>query len=89
MPNHVHWVLQVFDKDENNKPVYLEDILKSTKQFSASEINKIENRKGKLWQKESFDTTIRDHKHLYYCIEYTLNNPVSAGFVKQWKNWPG
>lgn len=89
MPNHVHWVFQLFENDELGKPVYLEDILYSVKRFSASQINKLENRKGSLWQKESFDTTIRDEKHLYYTIEYTLNNPVKAGFVKDWKEWPG
>lgn len=89
MPNHVHWVLQLLEKDEENKPVYLQDILYSVKRFSATNINKFENRTGALWQKESFDTTIRDEKHLYYAVEYTLNNPVNAGFVKDRKDWPG
>jgi REP element-mobilizing transposase RayT len=89
MPNHVHWVLQLFETDKNEKPVYLEDILYSVKRFSATEVNKLENRSGKLWQKESFDTTIRDEKHLHNAIEYTLNNPVKAGFVKDWRDWPG
>jgi len=89
MPNHVHWVFRVFEKDKNNEPVYLQDILYSVKRFSASRINVFENRKGELWQKESFDTTIRDEKHLVRAIEYTLNNPVSAGMVKEWKDWPG
>ncbi len=89
MPNHVHWVFEVFEKDENGNPVYLQDILYSVKRFSASHINKLENRQGPLWQKESFDTTIRDEKHLYYAIEYTLNNPVNARFVSDWRHWPG
>ncbi|KAF0237203.1 MAG: hypothetical protein FD181_2127 [Prolixibacteraceae bacterium] len=89
MSNHVHWVFSVFEKDKNGEPVYLQDILYSVKRFSASRINVLENRKGELWQKESFDTTIRDEKHLVSTIEYTLNNPVSAGIVKEWKDWPG
>lgn len=89
MPNHVHWVVQLFEKDENEEPVYLQDILYSVKRFTAGKINKLENRTGALWQKESFDTTIRDDKHLYYAIEYTLNNPFSAGLVKNRENWPG
>ncbi|HKJ79186.1 MAG TPA: hypothetical protein VKA10_06605, partial [Prolixibacteraceae bacterium] len=68
---------------------YLQDILYSVKRFSAGEINKLEKREGKLWQKESFDTTIRDEKHLYNAIEYTLNNPVNAGLVNDWPEWPG
>ena len=89
MPNHVHWVFRVFEKDKNGEPVYLQDILYSVKRFTANRINVFEKRKGELWQKESFDTTIRDEKHLYYAIEYTLNNPVSAGLIKDWKDWPG
>ena len=89
MPNHIHWVFHLFEKDKINAPVYLQDILYSVKRFSANRINELENRKGSLWQKESFDTTIRDDKHLYYAIEYTLNNPVAAGLVKEWRDWNG
>ncbi|HKL33703.1 MAG TPA: transposase [Tangfeifania sp.] len=89
MPNHVHWVFRLFEKDDKNKPVYLQDIMNSVKRFSANQINKEENRIGAVWQTESFDTTIRDEKHLYYAIEYTLNNPVAAGLVKNREDWPG
>ena len=89
MPNHVHWVLRLFEKDQNNNLVYLQDIMHSVKRYSANKINKLEGRKGTLWQKESFDTTIRDNKHLFHAIEYTLNNPVNAGFVVNRNDWPG
>jgi putative transposase len=89
MPNHIHWVFQLLEKDEEGMPVYLQDVLQSVKRYTANRINKAEGRKGALWQKESFDTTIRDIKHEYYAIEYTLNNPVSAGLVKDRKDWPG
>lgn len=67
----------------------MQDVMYWIKRFSASEINKLENREEKLWQKESFDTTIRNEKHLYNAIEYTLNNPVVAGLVKTREDWPG
>jgi len=89
MPNHVHWVFRLFDKDENNNPAYLQDILQSVKRFSSNQINILENRKGSLWQSESFDTTIRDEFHLYNAINYTLDNPVLAGLVKNWWEWKG
>jgi len=89
MRNHVHWVFEVFEKDEQGNPVYLQDIMQSVKRFSANRINKLENRIGHLWQKESFDTTIRDNKHMYNAVKYTLNNPVAAGLVTDWKLWPG
>jgi putative transposase len=89
MPNHVHWVLRLFEKGENGKTVWLDDILKSVKQFSSTQINLLEQQKGTLWHKESWDTTIRDHRHLYEAIEYTRNNPVVAGLVKDWRDWKG
>jgi REP element-mobilizing transposase RayT len=67
----------------------LQDILYSVKRFSANQINKAEKRTGSLWQKESFETTIRDERHLYYAVEYTLNNPVIAGLVNNRNDWPG
>ena len=89
MPNHVHWVFSVFEKDEKGNPVYLQDIMQSVKRYSSNRINKLTGHAGPLWQKESFDTTIRDEKHLANAIAYTLNNPVAAGFVTDWHEWPG
>lgn len=89
MPNHVHWVLELFEKDKKGNPVYLQDILQSVKRHTARQINKSDGRIGSLWQKENFDTTIRDEKHLYNAVEYTLNNPVNAGLVKNRNDWPG
>jgi len=89
MSNHVHWVFRVYEKDKNGNPVYLQDILKSVKQFSATRINKLENRTGTLWQDESFDTTIRNEVHLYNAKNYTIQNPVAAKLVKNWWEWKG
>jgi len=89
MNNHIHWVFELLEKDQEGHSVYLQDILQSVKRFSANRINKLENRLGSLWQKESYDTTIRNEQHLYNAIHYTLNNPVKAGLVTHWKLWPG
>lgn len=89
MPNHVHWVFELYEKDENGNQVWLEEILKSVKQFTATQINQQEHKTGTLWHKESWDTTIRDNRHLYEAIEYTRNNPVVAKLVTDWKDWKG
>ncbi|QGY46718.1 hypothetical protein GM418_24590 [Maribellus comscasis] len=89
MPNHVHWVFELKEKDTNGQSVYLQDVLQSVKRHTARQINKREERQGTLWQKESFDTTIRDEKNLYKTIEYTLNNPVHAKLVKKREDWQG
>ncbi|MFT3751854.1 MAG: hypothetical protein QM800_02910 [Paludibacter sp.] len=89
MPNHIHWVFRTFEKDENGKPVYLQDLLQSVKRFSANKLNKLSGKTGTVWQSESYDTTIRYNNHLQRAIEYTLNNPVKAGLAKEWMDWKG
>ncbi len=89
MSNHFHWVLSVFEKNENGKPVYLQDILHSIKLFTARQINDNESRKGNLWEHESFDTTIRNERHFMNVVNYVISNPISAGLITNWHEWPG
>jgi len=72
-----------------DKPVYLQDILHSVKLFTARKINENEGRTGQLWEHESFDTTIRNEMHFSNVFNYVINNPVSAGLVSDWRDWPG
>ncbi len=82
MSNHVHFIFYKLDRS-------LARIMKTMKGFSAREINKILNRTGEnVWQEESFDRLIRDRIELAYRINYTLNNPVVAGLVGTWEDWP-
>ena len=89
MSNHFHWVLTIFEKDEHSEPIFLQDILHSVKQFTAKKINKTENRIGQLWAHESFETTIRNNEHYANVFNYVIKNPVAAGLVKNWNEWPG
>lgn len=69
MPNHVHMVLRVLEG------YTLDKCMHSIKSFSAKAINKKLNRRGPVWQKESFDRIIRNSAHLDHCINYIKNNP--------------
>lgn len=89
MNNHFHCVFRTFEKDFEGKPVYLQDIMHSVKSFTANEINAFEKRSGRLWHDENFDTTIRNDRHLYNAIEYTIYNPVKANLIKNWYDWQG
>lgn len=81
MPNHVHAVVQPLDGWT------LEQILHSWKSFTAHAVNKLLNRKGGLWQKESYDHLIRDEADYAHAIEYVLRNPEVAR-LQGWK-WLG
>jgi REP element-mobilizing transposase RayT len=81
MPNHVHVVVEMFEAH----PVA--EIVHSWKSFTAHTANRVLGRRGPFWQIEYFDRTIRDESHLLAAIEYTHNNPVSAGLVDSPPEW--
>ncbi len=81
MPNHVHLIIFKL-----KKPLF--QIMKVLKGFSAREINKVLNRKGTFWHPESYDNVVRSRNELYNKIMYTLNNPVKAGLVNHYEDWP-
>jgi REP element-mobilizing transposase RayT len=89
MPNHVHWVFHLKEKDQFNQSTNFGKLMQSVKRFTANSINKNEGKKGSLWLDESFDTTIRNEYHLHNVINYTLHNPVKAGLVRNWQDWKG
>jgi REP element-mobilizing transposase RayT len=63
-------------------------IMKLIKSDTGKECNKILKRSGQFWQSESYDRVIRDQEELEKVIQYTLNNPVNAKLVKNWREWP-
>lgn len=63
------------------------DVLKCIKSYTAREANKILKRTGAFWQHENYDHIIRNDNEMKRYIRYTLDNPVKAGLVKDWKNW--
>ncbi len=95
MANHVH---AVFDfsvqlpkngteiTDENYKQVH--QVMKLINGGTAARINRILNRTGKVWSESYFDRYIRDEKHLFNAIWYTILNPVKAGICKEWTEHP-
>lgn len=85
MPDHVHLLIMPLEK-EDGCYFSLDEILKPIKGASAQSINKILQRNGAVWQKESFDRIVRDEKEWLEKYEYIQNNPLKAGIegVYQW-----
>jgi putative transposase len=93
MPNHVHLLIESLVGEQPNHrgrsakyPVT--DTLRLLKGRTARDCNHELKRNGSFWQHESFDHVIRDEKELERIILYILNNPVKAGLVKAWQDWP-
>lgn len=81
MPNHVHVLLKT-------DQVPLSMIVRTWKQFTARKANSILGRSGAFWQADYWDTFVRDADHELKTIRYIRENPVKAGLVKVWKDWP-
>ena len=65
----------------------LPSILKSLKNYTALNCNRMLGRTGSFWQHESYDHTIRDEAEWRRTVRYVLNNPVSARLVEEWEDW--
>jgi putative transposase len=87
MPNHVHIVFKPLDK-ENGSQYSISSVMHSIKRFTAYKANEILNRSGQFWQHESYDRVVRDDAEWKRVIWYIVNNPVSAGLVKEAAEWP-
>ncbi len=80
MPDHVHLIVT---------PLYSGDTLHSIAEIthgikgaSAHKINRLLNRSGQVWQRESFDRVLRREESIRVKVEYMIQNPVRAGLVK-------
>ena len=60
----------------------------SFKRFTARLANQLLVRSGSFWQHESYGHVIRDQAEYERIIRYVLLNPVKAGLVEHWRDWP-
>ncbi len=81
MPTHVHLLFTSLG-DERGYPFALARIMKGMKGVSARNINKLLNRRGQLWQDESFDRIMRAGE-FHEKLEYIILNPISAGLARR------
>jgi REP element-mobilizing transposase RayT len=87
MPNHAHLVFTPLLTPDGGYYA-LSKIMQGLKGFSAYQANDLLDRKGTFWQHESFDHYVRNPGELSRIVQYVLNNPVNAGLVDSWEEWP-
>ena len=73
MPNHVHLLVGLIGETDLERQCF------SWKKYMASQINRILQRKGRLWQHESFDHLVRSPDQFEYLGRYMAENGPSAG----------
>ena len=74
MPDHLHLI--IIPKEKN-----ISQTMHSIKSFSSKEINKIDKRKGNVWQSSFRDFTISTIDMLLEKVNYVYNNPVRKEMV--------
>lgn len=85
MPTHVHKVINTGFRTD---PKPLHQIMKKVKGASSRMINMELGQTGVFWQAESYDHLIRSDRELAAIGNYILENPVKAGLVTHWEDWP-
>ena len=66
----------------------LAEIMGGIKGASAQLTNRKLDRRGRVWQTESFDRVLRSSESLDAKVAYVLENPVRGGLVDRWENHP-
>ena len=80
MPNHAHVLFKV-------DCVPMAEILESWKKHTAQKVNRLLNRRGKLWKEDYWDTYMRDAEHERKTVRYIESNPMKAKLVMDPKDW--
>jgi REP element-mobilizing transposase RayT len=80
MPNHVHVLLHIWDRP-------LSKILQNWKSVIAIQANRILGNCGPFWQREYWDTFMRDTEQERKAVHYTEANPIKAGLCKAVEEW--
>lgn len=84
MGNHVHALISA--KGETD--VLIGSVMKAHKNFTAIAANKMLGLSGQsFWAAGYFDRDLRKDQFTTL-MWYILNNPVAAGQVQQWEEWP-
>lgn len=76
MPDHVHWLFTLGDKQSLNQ------VVKRFKGRSAQAINRHLARQGAVWEEGYHDHLIREEEDLQAVARYIVANPLRAGLVE-------
>jgi putative transposase len=81
MPDHVHFIATLKDGE-------LSRAMQSLKGYTSRRINALLDTKGVFWQHQYHEHAIRKGEVLNQVVLYALNNPVRAGLVGDFHDYP-
>lgn len=82
MSDHIHMVIALGEKQT------LSGVMNSFESYTAREINRLQNTKGRFWQKGFYDHQLRNDESLIRHLRYIYENPVRKGYVDEPQHWP-
>ena len=82
MPDHVHWLLQLGERDK------LSVVASRLKSASARHANRALGRAGTVWASAFHDHALRSEDDLQDVARYVVANPLRAGLVKRIGDYP-
>ncbi len=68
MPDHVHMVFTPLE-DPDGRVYGMEEVVGAIKGASSHTVNRLLERRGQLWQDESFDHVLRSHESVREKVE--------------------
>ncbi|AGE25123.1 MULTISPECIES: REP-associated tyrosine transposase [Pseudomonas] len=81
MPDHFHWLISL-EKGS------LADLMRQVKSRSTRVVNAVARRQGRLWQPGFHDHALRREESLQGVARYIVANPLRAGLVKKFGDYP-
>ena len=81
MPTHIHMFFAINHGS-------LKSVLASFKRKTSRDVKRILNHEKSLWHRESFDHWSRSEEYDKKIVRYIRNNPVKAGLVANYRDWP-
>ncbi|SRR5581483_313435 len=80
MPDHVHWVVSPIE----DRDLSIGDFANGFKRLLRKELGS----QSWEWQRGCFDRLLRTDESLSSKWIYVQDNPVRAGLVEHWRDWP-
>ena len=85
MSNHVHVILKA---PANKDSVDSGKLMESHKGYTSRQANELLGTTGvPFWDSNYNDSTVRQGR-FYTALWYVVNNPLQAGLVEHWRDWP-
>lgn len=96
MPDHLHFIVRLRRHEIRTinagirglVPEGILDHVGYFKSYTTTQVWWKHGGKGLFWQKSSYDRVVRYYESPEAAVYYALSNPVRAGLVEKWEDYP-